>query len=221
MFSACAIATCFLPFRLSAGCSKEAPAPQRPAPQVTVDHRGAEDHSAAHDFVAQTESSRQVDIVARVSGYPRPHRLSRGRAGEGGPAAVPARSRSRSRRSSTRRKGELGAEGAPRDGQGEPRPRQAARRAGRAAAAPTSIGRKGELDAANAAVFSASAKVRRPSSTSATPRSARRCTGVASRSLQRQGAYVNSLADSAQLTNVAALDPIWVNFSVSQNQMAR
>jgi len=39
--------------------------------------------------------------------------------------------------------------------------------------------------------------------------------------LQRQGAYVNALADSAFLTNVAALDPIWVNFSISQNQMAR
>ena len=46
-------------------------------------------------------------------------------------------------------------------------------------------------------------------------------TGVASRALQRQGAYVNSLAESANLTYVAALDPIWVNFSISQNQMAR
>ena len=32
---------------------------------------------------------------------------------------------------------------------------------------------------------------------------------------------MNSLAESANLTYVAALDPIWVNFSISQNQMAR
>jgi membrane fusion protein (multidrug efflux system) len=46
-------------------------------------------------------------------------------------------------------------------------------------------------------------------------------TGVASRALQRQGSYINATADSAQLTYVAALDPMWVNFSVSQNQMSR
>jgi len=45
--------------------------------------------------------------------------------------------------------------------------------------------------------------------------------GVASRALQRQGAYVNSTSESAKLTYVAALDPIWVNFSVSQNQLAK
>jgi membrane fusion protein (multidrug efflux system) len=44
---------------------------------------------------------------------------------------------------------------------------------------------------------------------------------VASRSLQREGAYVNSVSENAKLTYVAALDPIWVNFSVSQNQLAK
>ena len=29
------------------------------------------------------------------------------------------------------------------------------------------------------------------------------------------------MSDSAKLTYVAAIDPIWVNFSVSQNQMAK
>jgi membrane fusion protein (multidrug efflux system) len=32
---------------------------------------------------------------------------------------------------------------------------------------------------------------------------------------------VNAAADSANLTYVAALDPIWVNFNISQNQMAK
>jgi FimV-like protein len=38
--------------------------------------------------------------------------------------------------------------------------------------------------------------------------------------LQRQGAYINSMSEAAKLTYVAAVDPIWVNFSVSQNQAA-
>ena len=34
-------------------------------------------------------------------------------------------------------------------------------------------------------------------------------TGVASRALQRQGAYINSVSESAKLTYVAALDPMF------------
>src|SRR5262245_38482666 len=51
------------------GCSKEAPPPQRPAPQVTVVTVKPQTIPAVPSFVAQTESSQQVDIVARVSGY--------------------------------------------------------------------------------------------------------------------------------------------------------
>jgi len=80
---------------------------------------------------------------------------------------------------------------------------------------------KGELDAAKAAVFSAQAKVDEVQLNLGYATITSPVTGVAGRALQRQGAYVNSLADSANLTYVAALDPIWVNFSISQNQMAR
>jgi len=46
-------------------------------------------------------------------------------------------------------------------------------------------------------------------------------TGLASRALQRQGAFVNAMSESANLTYVAAVDPIWVTFSVSQNLTAK
>ena len=53
-----------------AGCSKEAAAPEaRPAPQVTVLTVQGQDIPFTPSFVAQTESSRQVNIVARVSGF--------------------------------------------------------------------------------------------------------------------------------------------------------
>ena len=54
---------------LAAACSKEAPPPQRPAPQVTVVVIEPRDVPAVREFVAQTESSQQVEIVARVSGF--------------------------------------------------------------------------------------------------------------------------------------------------------
>jgi len=46
-------------------------------------------------------------------------------------------------------------------------------------------------------------------------------TGISSQSLMREGAYVAATGPSASLTYVAKLDPIWVEFSVSQNEMAR
>jgi membrane fusion protein (multidrug efflux system) len=80
---------------------------------------------------------------------------------------------------------------------------------------------QGEFDSSRAAVYSAQAKVKEMQLNLgyATIRSP--VTGVASRALQRQGAYVNSMSESAKLTYVAALDPMWVNFSVSQNQLAK
>ena len=54
---------------LAAGCSKEAPPPQRPPPEVTVITVQPQNIPFTASFVAQTESSRQVNIVARVSGY--------------------------------------------------------------------------------------------------------------------------------------------------------
>jgi membrane fusion protein (multidrug efflux system) len=79
---------------------------------------------------------------------------------------------------------------------------------------------QGDFDSAKAAVFSAQAKVEEAQLNLgyATIRSP--VTGLASRSLQRQGAYLNSMSESAKLTYVAAIDPIWVNFSISQNQIA-
>src|SRR5262249_48840164 len=74
--------------------------------------------------------------------------------------------------------------------------------------------------AANAAASAAEAKLRETELTLGYTPIRSPVTGYASRSQQRQGAYVNAMTDSAQLTYVVAIDPVWVNFSVSQNQMA-
>ena len=70
-------------------------------------------------------------------------------------------------------------------------------------------------------MYSAQAKVKEPQLNLGYTTIRSPVTGFASRASQRQGAYINSMSESAKLTYVAALDPIWVNFSVSQNQLAK
>ena len=205
---------------LAAACSKEAPPQQRPAPEVTVLAIEPKDIPFVPDFVAQTESSRQVSIVARVSGF-----LDR----------------------IAYREGELVKEGQLLF-QLDPKPFQAQLDAARGElqaqearrnTAQANLGRvkplaeqnalsradldraQGEFDNATAAVFSAQAKLKQAQLNLgyATIRSP--VTGLASRSLQRQGAFINATSESANLTYVAAVDPMWVTFSVSQNQTSK
>src|SRR5512134_707818 len=205
---------------LAAGCSKEAPPPQRPVPQVTVVTVAPKDIPYVQNFVAQTESSRQVNIVARVSGF-----LDRIAYQEG----------------EVVKEGQLLF-------QLDPKPFQAQLEAARGelqsqqarfTTAQANLGRvkplaeqnalsqsdldraQGEFDSAKAAVYSAQAKVTEAELNLGYTTIRSPVTGLASRSLQRQGAFINSMSESANLTYVAAIDPIWVNFSVSQNQAAK
>ena len=206
---------------LAAACGeKEAPPLQRPAPQVTVVAVQPQTVPYIATFVAQTESSRQVDIVARVSGYLDKIAYQEGELVKEGqllfqldPKPFQAQLQAA--------QGELQAQQA--------RHTTAAANLNRVkplveqrAISQADLDRAlGEFDASRAAVFSAQAKVKEQSLNLgyATIRSP--VTGLASRSLQRQGAYINALSENAKLTYVAALDPVWVNFSVSQNQLAK
>jgi len=172
------------------------------------------------NFVAQTESSQQVNIVARVSGFLDKIAYQEGQLVKEGQLLF----------------------------QLDPKPFQAQLEAARGelqsqqarfTTAQANLGRvkplaqqnalsqadldkaQGEFDSAKAAVFSAQAKVTEAELNLgyATIRSP--VTGLASRALQRQGAFVNAMSESANLTYVAAVDPIWVTFSVSQNLTAK
>jgi membrane fusion protein (multidrug efflux system) len=204
----------------AAGCSKEAPPPQRPVPEVTVIMVEPRDIAYVPNFVAQTESSQQVNIVARVSGFLDKIAYQEGEVVKDGQLLF----------------------------QLDPKPFQAQLEAARGelqsqqarfTTAQANLGRvkplaeqnalsradldraQGEFDSAKAAVFAAEAKVKEAELNLgyATIRSP--VTGLASRSLQRQGAFVNAMSESANLTYVAAMDPIWVTFSVSQNLVAK
>ena len=205
---------------LVAACSSEKPAATHQIPDVGVVTVNPQVVPYQITFVAQTESSRQVEIVARVAGF-----LDRIAYAEGDFV----------------KEGQLlfQIDPKPFKAQLEAAQGELAAQKARLTTASATLARvkplaeqnalskadldraNGDYESANAAVFSAQAKVREAELNLgyATIRSP--VSGSASRAVQREGAYVGASADTAKLTYVAALDPIWVTFSVSQNQVAQ
>jgi membrane fusion protein (multidrug efflux system) len=211
---------CALAIGVAAGCSKEAPQTQRPVPEVTVVTVKPQSIPYLMSFVAQTESSRQVDIVARVSGYLDKIAYREGELVKEGQVLFqldpkPFRAQFDAAR------GELLAQQA-RFTTAKANLDRVKPLAALDALSKADLDRaQGDYDSANAAVFAAQAKVREQELNLGYATILAPVTGLASRSSQRQGAYINAMSESAKLTYVAALDPIWVNFSVSQNQTAK
>jgi membrane fusion protein (multidrug efflux system) len=204
----------------AAGCSKEAPPPQRPVPEVTVIAVQPQTIPYSTNFVAQTESSRQVNIVARVSGFLDKIAYQEGEVVKEGQLLFQLDQKPFQAQLEAAR-GELQAQQA--------RFKTAEANLGRVkplaqqnALSQSDLDRaQGEFDSAKAAVFSAQAKVTEAELNLGYTTIRSPVTGLASRSSQRQGAYLNSLSPDSTLTYVAAIDPIWVTFSVSQNLAAK
>ena len=205
-----------------AACDKPAlPSEQaRPAPQVKVLTVQPRDVPFTLSFVAQTESSRQVNIVTRVSGFLDRIAYQEGELIKSGQLMFELDKKPFQAQLEAAR-GALQSQQA-RFATAEANLARVKPLAEQNALSKADLDRaQGEFDAAKAAVYSAQATVTQAelNLSYATIRSP--LTGVAGRALQRQGAFVNSTAESANLTYVAAVDPIWVSFSVSQNQAAR
>ena len=205
---------------LASGCSKEAPAPQRPPPVVSVITVAPTPIPYVATFVAQTESSRQVEIVARVSGfldriaYPEGELVKEGQLlFQLDPKPFDAQLDAA--------KGEVLAQQA-RFTTAESNLKRIKPLAQQNAMSQADLDRaQGEFDSSRAAVFSAQAKAKQAELNLGYTTIRAPVTGFTGRALQRQGAYINAVGDSAKLSYVAAVDPMWVNFSVSQNQVAK
>ena len=205
---------------LAAGCTKEEPAAQRPAPVVTVITVKPLAIPFNATFVAQTESSRQVDIVARVSGfldriaYPEGELVKEGQLlFQLDPKPFEAQLDAA--------KGEVLAQQA-RYTTAESNLKRIKPLAQQNAMSQADLDRaQGEFDASKAAVFSAQAKLKQAEINLGYTTIRSPVTGFSGRALQRQGAYINAVGDSAKLSYVAAVEPMWVNFSMSQNQLAK
>jgi membrane fusion protein (multidrug efflux system) len=203
-----------------AGCAKEEPVAQRPAPVVSVLTVKPQGIPYSATFVAQTESSRQVDIVARVSGFLDRIVYTEGELVKEGQLLFQIDPKPFEAQLDAA-KGEVLAQQA--------RHTTAASNLNRIkplakqnAMSQADLDRaQGEFDASAAAVFSAQAKLRQAEINLGYTTIRSPVTGFSGRALQRQGAYINAVGDSAKLSYVAAVEPMWVNFSMSQNQLAK
>ena len=210
----------FIASMVLAGCG---PAPEpapRPPVEVLVQRVEPRTIPVVTSRVAQTESSRQVEVVARVSGF-----LERIAYREGGLV----------------REGEVMFEMDKRPFQADLEMAQGELQASEArlvtatanlertrplaaadALSQSDLDRAvGEFKAAEAAVFSARAGIKRAELNLGYATIRAPVTGLAGQAVQREGAFLNSTGQSANLAYVAKLDPIWVNFSVSQNESTR
>jgi membrane fusion protein (multidrug efflux system) len=202
---------------LLAACGKEAPPPPRPAPAVEVLTITPQTIDADIDYVAQTESSQQVDIMARVSGFLDKIAYQEGSEVKAGDLLFQLDPKPF--------QAQLDAE------KGKLKMQQARLRTAEStynrikplaklnAVSQSDLDRAtGDRDSASAAVYAAQADVQQAELNLSYTRIKSPLTGMSSQSQQRQGAYINAMSTDSKLTYVAALDPMWINFSVSQNQ---
>jgi membrane fusion protein, multidrug efflux system len=203
-----------------AGCAASGPKPaEEPvkATDVTALTVNARDVPVSFEFVAQTQSSRQVNIQARVSGFLEKRVYTEGAMVREGQVLFlmddkPFKVQLDAQNAALARQ-QAGLEVARTDFERT-----------KPLAAENALSKK-DLDAANgqylasaAAVEEAKARVETAKLNLSYCTIVSPVTGITSAALQQEGTYVNP--QNSLLTTVAVLSPMWVNFSVSENQMS-
>ncbi|HSC96496.1 MAG TPA: efflux RND transporter periplasmic adaptor subunit [Burkholderiales bacterium] len=203
---------------LVAGCSKEAPLPPPQAVDVTAMTIVPRDAPVVYEFVGQTQSSREVEIRARVDGFLEKRVYTEGALVKAGQTLF-IMDRRPFEAALQQARGELA--------QQQARLELAVANLARVKplAAQNAVSQRDLDDAvgnertARAAVLTSQGSVRQAElnlsyATIATP-----LTGLSSFAKIQEGAFINT--QNNLLTYVAQLDPMWVNFSVSENQHLR
>jgi membrane fusion protein, multidrug efflux system len=206
----------FTVFSLLVGCHKENKVPPYSQSEVSVVQIEPRDTPVAIEFVAQTQSSHQVEIRARVNGFLNKRVYTEGAIVKEGQILFEI----------------------------DPKPFQVQLDQARAAlvkyesslaTAQSNLGRvkplaeqdalsRKDLDDATGRAQSAAADVEQAKAQVESAKlNLSYCTitspidGITSASLQQDGAYISP--QNNQLTTVMVLSPMWVNFSVSENEM--
>ena len=203
---------------LCAACSKDAPPPKQTIVDVTAVTVQPRDAAVVYEFVGQSQSSREVEIRARVDGFLEKRVYTEGALVKEGQTLF-LMDRKPFEAALQQARGELA--------QQEARQQVAKANLARVKplAAQNAVSQRDLDDAVGndkttrAAVLTAQGSVRQAElnlsyATIATP-----LTGLSSFAKIQEGAYVN--ASNNLLTTVAQIDPMWVNFSVSENQILR
>ena len=202
---------------LLSGCSKEQPQSQvRPPAEVTVLKVAPRDTPVSYEFVGQTQSSRQVQIVARVNGFLERRVYEEGslvKAGqllfEQDPKPFQA--------SLDAAKGALASEQARLQTARENLARVKPLAALNALSKKDLDDATGNEQAAAAAVDTARANVLQAQLNLSYTRIESPVTGLSSFARVQEGSYVGP--ENSLLTYVARVDPIWVNFTLSENEL--
>ncbi len=202
----------------AAGCGKEGAKPGEAGGPVAVSAMtvAARDVPVSWEFVAQAQSSRQVNIQARVSGFLEKRVYTEGSVVKEGDVlflmdAKPFHVQVQAQEAALARQ-------------------QAALEVARAdlertkpLTAANALSQK-DLDDANGQFLATAAAVEEAKARLETAKlNLSYCTivspvtGITGAAMQQDGTYVNPL--NSLLTTVAMLSPIWVNFSISQNEM--
>jgi len=200
-----------------AGCSREQQAPPTPPLEVTAVSVTPRDTPVQFEFVAQTQSSREVEIRARVDGFLDKRLYTEGdmvRAGQ------PLFQMDRKPFEATLQS----AEGQLEQQRAKLAVAEANLRRVRPLAARNAVSKK-ELDDAigferssRAAVLAAEGEVRTARLNLGYTTIASPLKGLSSFAKKQEGSYLTS-GDQGMLTTVSQVDPIWVNFSVSENEL--
>lgn len=200
------------------GCDKPAPPPPPPA-EVTTVTLAPRTVPVGAQFVAQVESSHQVEILARVSGFLDKILYKEGEMVRAGKvmfqidpkpfqAAVAA-----AKGEVANREAQLWTAKANLD-------RVKPLAALDAASKSDLDNATGEVQSAEAALFSAKANLDKAELDLGYTTIHAPVAGVSGEALYREGTYLTA-GSTGRLSYVARIDPIWVTFSVSQNQMAQ
>ena len=202
------------------GCDKPPPAAKPPVPDVKVIKVESKTIDIVLTRLAQLESSREVDVVARVSGFLEKMVYKEGALLKQGDVMFVMDKRPFQAQVNAA-KGELEASKASlwtaNANLNRIKPLTEADAMSQSDL-DTAIGQQ---RSAEAAVFSAEAKLSSAVLDLSYTTLYAPVTGLSGAAQQREGSYLNAVSQSAQLSYVAQIDPIWVNFAVSQNELQR
>lgn len=203
---------------LAAGCSKEAPPPAARVAEVTALTITPKDAPVVYEFVGQTQSSREVEIRARVDGFLEKRIYTEGNLVKTGETLF-LMDRKPFEATLQQARGELAQQ------QARLQVAEANLARVKPLAEQNAVSKKdlddavGNEKSTRAAVLSAEGSVRQAELNLSYATITSPLSGLSSFAKIQDGAYVN--AANNLLTYVAQLDPMWVNFSVSENEHLR
>ena len=210
-------AACCAALVFAAGCEKPAAPPAPPAPEVTVTRVEVRDTPVVNEFVALTQSPQQVSIVARVSGFLDKQRYTEGSVVKPGQVLFEMDKKPFIVQLDGARASQASAKAAHDTALANLKrvkplvELNALSQKDLDDATGQEQTTKASLEQATASVESA--KLNLSYTTITSP-----LRGVAAAAQQKEGAYLS--AQNNLLTTVSSLNPMWANFSISENELS-